>query len=102
MVKGFCRLFKLSEPRFNGLRDYQDYVKKAIKLILWFKDMDSSFCWNDSNRRLSFLCKQESRSCKNVVAIKSINGYGSSSCKSLNPFNQGSDNLQKGRWCAMR
>ncbi|KJU83084.1 hypothetical protein MBAV_004721 [Candidatus Magnetobacterium bavaricum] len=54
--------------------------------------------------------KQESRSLplglnrgyKNVVAIKSINGYGSSSCKSLNPLNQGSDNLQKGMWCAMR
>ncbi|KJU86629.1 hypothetical protein MBAV_001176 [Candidatus Magnetobacterium bavaricum] len=40
--------------------------------------MDSRFRGNDSNRRLSFLCKQESRSlapglnrgCKNIVTMK--------------------------------
>ncbi|KJU84287.1 hypothetical protein MBAV_003519 [Candidatus Magnetobacterium bavaricum] len=70
--------------------------------------MDSCLRRNDTYGRLwpvhacpwleqgSFLCKQESRNCENVVAIKSINGYGSSSCKSINPCDSDSDNLQGG------
>ncbi len=44
-----------------------------VKLFLWFKDMDSSFRWNDNNSlflSVSFLCKQESRKRKNVVTLK--------------------------------
>ncbi len=45
-------------------------LKSMVNFFLWFQDMDSRFCGNDSNRcfpDVSFLRKQESRKLKSIL-----------------------------------